>query len=354
MDGAVPLFAARERVTDAVELLVDDVLPGLVSVPDGVAQCIVTSPPYLDARDYGIAPTAWPEVVYRPRFDLDAIEVPASCDVLGAETSLRAYVGHVVLVARALRRVLRPDGTLWLNLAAGYSCGTTAPRRPTTTRGPDVPTSWSSRCSGPRITAGLPAKQRIPAASAVCDALQAEGWWVRNRIIWSKPNAKPDSTRDRCTVAHEELFLLTPRARYYFDRAAISTPAKHPRSRNASRRYGADRADPGDHHGDAIPWQGETAAPRDVWTIPATPYRGAHFATFPRELARRCIAAGSRVGDLVIDPFAGTGTVGEMAQEMGRRALLIEASASSAALLRARVRGGAAYQPTLAAKGGVA
>lgn len=342
------MLARREQLCDGVDLIVADVREGLGIVASGSVQTIVTSPPYLDARDYGLSPSLWPEVVYRPRYDLPPVTASAEVVCLGSERTLIAYVAHLVLVARELRRVLRPDGTLWLNLAAGYSAGTNAPRKPTTTQGPDVPSSWSSRCESARITVGLPAKQRIPAVSAVCDALQADGWWVRNRIVWSKPNAKPDSTRDRCSPAHEDLLLLAPGPRYYFDVDAISTPAKEKRSRNRARRYGEGRDDAGDHHGDSIPWQGDTAKPRDVWTIRAKGYRGAHFATFPDELARRCILAGSRPGDVVLDPFAGSGTVGAVAKTLGRSAVLIEASERYAAdCLRPRVLAAPGYQPTL-------
>lgn len=347
-DGCVHSLPQMEQLCAGVDLIVADVLAGLALVADASVQCVVTSPPYLDARDYGLSPTVWPEVVYRPRFDLPEVTAPADRVCLGAERTLIGYVAHLVLVARALRRVLRSDGTHWLNLGTGYSAGTNAPRKPTTTQGPDVPSSWSSRCESARITAGLPAKQRIPAVSAVCDALQADGWWVRNRVVWHKPNAKPDSTRDRCSPAHEELLLLAPGPRYYFDGAAISTPAKRTSSRNRARRFGDGRDDPGDHHGDSIPWQGDTAKPRDVWTIRAKGYRGAHFATFPDELARRCILAGSRPGDVVLDPFAGSGTVGAVARTLGRKAMLIEASERYAAgCLRPRIAAAPAWQPSL-------
>ena len=326
MSGGVGGTLSGRQICEGVTLFVGHALSVIPSIPRASVQTIVTSPPYLDARDYGLSPSPWPEVVYRPRYDLPEVTAPADRACLGSERTLIGYVAHLVLVARALRWALRPDGTLWLNLAAGYSAGTTSRRKPTTTQGPDVPSSWRSRCESARITVGLPAKQRIPAVSAVCDALQADGWWVRNRVVWHKPNAKPDSARDRCSPAHEELLLLTPGPRYYFDGDAISTLAKYPRSHNRARRYGEGRDDPGDHHGDSIPWEGKRAKPRDVWTIPVKGYRGAHSATFPADLARRCILAGSRPGDLVLDPFAGSGTVGEVARSLGRSAVLVEAS----------------------------
>lgn len=279
-----------------VQVLHGDVLDAVETLATASVHCIVTSPPYLDARDYGLQPRAWPEITYSPRFDLPAVTVGAELACLGSERTLLAYVGHILLVARSLRRVLRGDGTMWLNLGTGFSSGTTAPRRPTTITGREVPTSWSSRCVSARVTGGLPAKQLIPAVSAVCDALQADGWWVRNHIVWAKPNAKPDSTRDRCTASHEELLLLAPGPSYYFDDVAIATSSKEGRSRNRQRRYGGERDDPGDHHGASVPWSGSTARPRDVWTIAVAPFRGAHFAPFPPALAERCILAGTSAG----------------------------------------------------------
>ncbi len=291
------LTPPSEALTDLVRVFTGDVLAVLRGVADETFHCIVTSPPYLDARDYGVVPTAWPTVTYRPRFDLPEVTVPATTCCLGHETSMLAYVGHLVLVARELRRVLRRDGVLWLNLGAGFSSGTTAPRKPTTTEGPHVPASWKGRCHGARVTGGLPAKQLIRAPSAVCDALQADGWFVRNEVAWVKPNAKPDSVRDRMTTAHEVVFVLTREPRYYFDALAIATPARSSRSGNVARVYGPDRGRPSSHQGASIPWAGDTAHPRDVWTIPVGRFTGAHFATFPVELARRCIVAGtSEVG----------------------------------------------------------
>jgi len=292
MNHLAALPGASVPLAPGVLVLLGDVLARLADVTDESVQAIVTSPPYLDARDYGVPPTAWPEVTYRPRFDLPEVTVPAQTCCLGHEPSLLAYVGHLVLIARELRRVLRRDGTLWLNIGAGYSRGTTSPRKPTTIEGPNVPASWKGRCHSARVTGGLPAKQLIPAPSAACDALQAEGWFVRNRIAWTKADAKPDSVPDRCTPAHEPVFLLTREPQYFFDAHAISTPAKHSRSGNVRRRKGAERTAP-TRQSDSVPWAGELAHPRDVWAIPTGRFKGAHFATFPKELARKCVLAGT-------------------------------------------------------------
>lgn len=315
-------------ITERAAVLVGDVLDRLRCLLAASVQCIVTSPPYLDARDYNVAPTAWPAVTYRPRLDLPPVTVEAMTCCLGHEPTLLAYVAHLVVVARELARVLRPDGVLWLNLGAGYSSGTTAPRKPTTTKGPDVTSSWSKRCYGSRVNAGFPAKQLIRAPSAVCDALQADGWYVRNEIAWHKPAPTPSSARDRCTPAHEFLFLLTRAPRYRSHLERIATPVKAGGSRNRQRKHGADRAEPGNHRGSSIPWSGEMAHPRDVWTIDTERFRGDHFATFATELVRRCVLAGSDPGDVVLDPFAGTGTTLAVADHFEREAVGIEAQAT--------------------------
>ncbi len=321
-------------------VLTGDVLARPRDLPSGSVQCVVTSPPYLDGRDYAVAPTAWPEVTYRPRFDLPEVTVPAQVVCLGLEPTLLAYVAHLVLVFRELHRVLRDDGVAWLNLGAGYSSGTTAPRKPTTTQGDHVPATWAGRCHGARVTAGLPAKQLILAPSAVVDALQAEGgarhWTVRDHIAWHKPNATPSSVTDRCTPAWEHLYLLSRSPRYKADLSRLATPAKYTRSGNAERAHGEARDDAGNHRGTSVPWSGETAHPRNVWSIPTEGYRGEHTATFPTELARRCVVAGSDEGDVVLDPFAGTGTAVSVADHLGRVGLGVEAQESAEAELLAR------------------
>lgn len=342
-------------------VLLGDVLARVRDLTVASVQCAVTSPPYLDGREYPVAPTAWPEVVYRPRFDLPEVTVPAGPACLGRERTLVAYVGHLVLVCRELARVLRPDGVAWLNLATGFSSGTTSPRKPTTTQGEDVPSTWRGRKAGAfygaRVTAGLPAKQLIPAPSAVRDALQADGWYVRDHIAWQKTNPTPSSVRDRCTPSWEDLFLLTraPRYRVHLDR--LATPAKYDRSGNAERTHGKGRDDAGNHRGTSIPWQGETAHPRNVWTIPTEGYSGKHTATFPTELARRCVVAGSDPGDVVLDPFAGTGTTVATADCLGRVGVGVEANLDAEAELLERfadVAGRLAVQPPAppAARGG--
>ena len=381
-DGCVPDVVERVRVDSSVHVLVGDCREGLATLPAASVQTIVTSPPYLGLRDYGLDGADWPAASYRPRYDLPPVEVPAMRCVLGAEPSLLVFVAHQVLVARALRRVLRADGTLWLNLGASYATGTTAKRKPTTTQGPDVPRGWSTRCDETRWSPeGLPAKNLIGSPWAVAEALQADGWILRAEIIWRKPNPMPEAVTDRTTVSHEPLFLFSKQGKYFYDREAIAEPLEHPeastsddvaramsrrratateqrqepldarryRSGNVTAKTGAERGRPGDHRKASIPWEDTTGTrnARSVWTIPTAPFRGAHFATFPPELARRCILAGSRPGDTVLDPFGGSGTVGAVAKSTGRLALLCEAQRDYLPLIAQRIAKAPAWQPTL-------
>lgn len=401
-DGCVSMAVERVRVDSAVEVLVGDCREGLATLPASSVQCIVTSPPYLGLRDYGLDGADWPAVSYRPRYDLPPVEVPAMRCVLGAEPSLLAFVAHQVLVARALRRVLRDDGTLWLNLGASYAAGTTAKRPPSGKHAylgdalpllgahRRKPSSWTNRCDEVRWTPeGLPAKNLIPSPWAVAEALQADGWVLRAEVIWRKPNPMPEAVTDRPTVSHEQVFLLSKRGKYFYDRAAIAEPLEHPeastpedfaramsrrratateqrqgpldaeryrqsdrtrRSGNKAAKTGDERGRPGDHRKGSIPWEAPpsgTRNARSVWTIPTQPFKGAHFATFPEEIARRCILAGSRPGDVVLDPFGGSGTVGAVAKTTGRTALLCEAQRAYLPLIAQRVASAPSFQPML-------
>lgn len=296
-----------------------DVLPRLAEA--GLrAQCCVTSPPYWGLRDYGVPATHWPAVEFAPVPGLPPVTVPAWDGCLGLEPEPWAFVGHLVAVFRAVRQAIAKDGVLWLNLGDTYGVGK------------------------PKDLSGIPWR--------VAFALQSDGWCLRQDVIWHKPNPMPESVRDRCTKSHEYLFLLSMGPRYYFDAAAIMEPSTGRASGNrtnkgaaayaagsphhrtkvglvafsdrvlANIRAGAPRPGEQGHAGmppqaDGSPWA--KANRRSVWTIPAEPYRGAHFATFPRALVEPCILAGSRPGDLVLDPFLGSGTTGQVAQSLGRR-----------------------------------
>lgn len=289
---------------------------------DGSVHTVVTSPPYFGLRDYGVA------------------------GQIGLDLTVEAYVSSLVEVFREVRRVLRDDGTVWLNLGDSYAGSgrgigdtKTSNRRNSSSR--DLHDRMvENGVIGRAWTAAPPGfKQKdlmmIPARVAM--ALQADGWYLRQEIIWNKPNAMPTSTKDRPTLSHEKLFLLSKSSRYYYDYDAIAEPAQRKASGNAERKYGESADRPGSHVGRSIPWQGKTRNKRSVWTVPVKPYRGAHFATFPAALIRPCILAGSPEGGLVFDPFAGSGTTGVVAIQAKRNFIGTELNESYCGMARRRI-----------------
>ena len=270
-------------------VLIGDVRQRLAELPDCSVQTCVTSPPYWGLRDYG------------------------HDGQIGLEQTPDEYVAELVDVFREVRRVLADDGTLWLNLGDTY---------------------------GPR-------KQLQGTPWRVALALQADGWCLRQDIIWAKPNPMPESVTDRCTKAHEYVFLLSKSDRYLYDRTAIWSPAA-----TAGGKSGfATTGDAGYQavamgrkpSGNQIPEKAASyvrpdfANKRSVWTIPTKPYAGAHFAVMPEALAEPCILAGSRPGDLVLDPFTGSGTVGVVALRHDRDFIGTELNPEYAALAEARI-----------------
>ena len=287
-----------------------DVLAGLE--PESVQTC-VTSPPYWGLRDYGDGGQEWPPVSYAPMPGLPPLDIPGQTVALGLEPDPWAYVGHLVEVFRAVRRVLRDDGTLWLNLGDSYSV-----------RGQNRSLDYITRTGGntglngrngrtherARIPDGLKAKDLCGIPWRVAYALQADGWYLRSDIIWHKPNPMPEPVTDRPTKAHEYLFLLSKRPRYFYDSDAIREEEDGPNRRS-------------------------------VWTITTRPYSAAHFATFPPDLPERCIKAGTRPGDLVLDPFSGAGTTGMVARRLQRSYIGAEQSEEYAEMSRRRIDGDA-------------
>jgi DNA modification methylase len=310
-------------------LLCGDVRAVLATLPDGSVQTCVTSPPYYGLRDYGVD------------------------GQLGLEATPDAYVAAMVEVFRAVRRVLADDGTLWLNLGDSYGATGGDPYSGFNARyfGKD----WSGKqdqangafpASADRET-GLRPKNLLGIPWRVAFALQADGWYLRSDIIWAKPNPMPESVTDRPTKAHEYVFLLSKAERYYYDAAAIAEPFADERMGNPGgggnyvRRVGATgfRND-SDSLGAGV-WNEDgartTRNARTVWPIATQPYTGAHFATMPEELARRCILAGSRPGDAVLDPFGGSGTTAAVAVGHGRRAVHIDLNPEYIQLARERI-----------------
>ena len=325
----------------------------MAELPAESVHCVVTSPPYWGLRDYGTA--TWDGAT---RLDSQ----------LGHEPTPEAYVAAMVDVFREVRRVLRDDGTLWLNLGDSYASSggerTYGSSDNGTGRGPgtkrhDVPSS------------GLKPKDLVGIPWRVAFALQADGWYLRSDIIWSKPNPMPESVTDRPTKSHEYLFLLAKSARYYFDAEAVRERAESGPSdlrkmaegkdlrasaltnMGLKRSVGGKQLASAEHSAPSTQrrmggfndrWNASEdngSAPvghniRTVWTIATAPYPGAHFATFPPKLVEPCVKAGCPAGGVVLDPFAGTGTVGMVAQQLSRRAVLIDLNAEYLAQCLAR------------------
>jgi len=274
----------------------------LRGVPDGVFACCVTSPPYWGLRDYGH---------------------PGQ---LGLESTPAEYVENLVGVFREVRRTLRDDGTLWLNLGDSYASNPASGGRSESSAFHGSPSADTDHATPARAyvrPAGLKPKDLVGIPWMVAFALRADGWWLRSDIIWAKPNPMPESVTDRPTKSHEYVFLLAKSERYFYDAKAICDPAifagtvkDYTGDQKANSVYPVRQA--------TVP-KGRliTIAPtrnaRTVWTINPEPYVGAHFAAMPRALVTRCVLAGSPIGGAVLDPFFGTGTVGQVAESLGRK-----------------------------------
>lgn len=291
-----------------------DVLPTL---PAGSVHCCVTSPPYFGLRNYGVPPTEWPEI----RFSILGFEVviPAMTCCLGLENTPMEFVGHIVHVFRDVKRVLRDDGTLWLNIGDSYSFGKV---KMPLDRNRTVGDLHFNQDQSVKRGKGVKTKDLIGIPAMIAFALRDDGWYWRQDIIWHKNNPMPESITDRCTRAHEYLLLFSKKKRYFFDYVAIQTPCKTPqddvrrkmaqrednkshpdklrngirKSGNKERKTGSERMCPegtGSNVCSSVPWEGAMANKRSVWTIPTRPFMGAHFATFPEMLPVDCIKAGT-------------------------------------------------------------
>ena len=352
-----------------VELLLGDCLETLKTLPDCSVQTCVTSPPYWGLRDYNIE------------------------GQMGVEATPQEYVDNLVMVFQEVKRILRDDGTLWLNLGDSYA-------------GSGGAGEWSRRKAGKQDYAGprgnnvnrvvkskriergsgrwgggnLPAigdikpKDLVGIPWLVAFALRADGWWLRSDIIWAKPNPMPESVTDRPTKSHEYIFLLTKSARYYYDAEAIAEPVtqssidriNQPNLENQigstrvpgktngnmkavlSKNLMADGQQPNSFHIARANGEKDIIYParnkRSVWTVTTKPYREAHFATFPPDLIEPCILAGSRPGDTVLDPFNGSGTTGEVSIKHRRNYIGLELKPDYIELTKKRL---AKVQPVL-------
>lgn len=303
-----------------VQVLHGDSLTILRTLPEESVQCVVTSPPYWGLRDYGVS------------------------GQLGLEATPDEYVAKLVAVFREVRRVLRDDGTLWLNLGDSYSGYHGNSRVPDD----EAPSNKPGYVENMRATSvgigGLKPKDLVGIPWRVAFALQADGWWLRSDIIWHKPNPMPESVTDRPTKAHEYVFLLAKSERYFYDHAAVRQADKGQDVRRTVLD-GQPSLEPSGglkapHRGlrTQAGRNGLGANLRSVWSLTTEPYPEAHFATFPRKLAARCIKAGSRPDDTVLDPFAGSGTTLHVAKELGRHAIGIELNEKYLPLIHRRLR----------------
>ena len=279
-------------------------------------QCCVTSPPYFGLRDYGVD------------------------GQIGLEPTPDDYVAEMVAVFREVRRVLRDDGVLWLNLGDSYAGHNIGAFRP----GNESKNQGASNKNGVGYVDGCKPKDLIGIPWMVAFALRADGWFLRSDCIWAKPNPMPESVTDRPTKAHEYVFLLTKSARYFWDADAVKEPSITNDPRRPYTSEGAWQMD-----GRSVekrksgqvrdnPAEASTRNLRTVWTIATQPYSGSHFATMPPALAERCIKAGSAPGDTILDPFSGAGTTALVADRLGRNAIGIELNPDYAAMGSDRVR----------------
>jgi len=380
------VLAARARGAPPIDLHLSstaniihgNTLAVLAGMAAGSVHCVVTSPPYWGLRDYGFE------------------------GQIGLEPTPEEFVAKLVAVFREIRRVLRADGTCWINMGDCYATGAGkvgncpgggergARWRGDVDRVRDAKRGYRGSRNGHEgkhgygeggggvgpITqpnrmpiVGLKPKDLVGIPWRLAFALQADGWWLRQDIIWSKPGVMPESVRDRCTKSHEYIFLLSKSRRYYFDADAISEPAATaadaPRNRwdreegvppgrtaqkrvgrsgNKERKPSSARGVP--THGESgtngavagsVPWEGDRRNKRSVWTVATVPSAEDHFASYPPKLIEPCILAGCPVGGVVLDPFAGTGTTLAVAIKHGRRAIGIDGSAKYVAIAKRRV-----------------
>lgn len=290
-----------------------DALQVLKTLLDEIVDCVITSPPYWGLRDYGVEKQ------------------------LGLEKTPEEYVANLVKVFQEVKRVLKKEGTVWLNLGDSYA--NTKVGNTETKKNPKVVTDTFKK----ELPPGLKPKDLVGIPWRVAFALQADGWYLRQDIIWAKPNPMPESVIDRCTKSHEYIFLLAKSPKYYFDNEAIkekaSTPAGDPRNKR-TKRNGEDVVTTKKRGYDT---QAGTPEPgkrnkRSVWTVTTKPFKEAHFATFPEDLIVPMVKAGCPEGGVVLDPFMGSGTTVLVAQKLKRDWLGIELNPEYIKIAKKRLR----------------
>lgn len=273
-----------------------DCLEKLRELPDETFQTCITSPPYWGLRDYGAE------------------------GQIGLEPTPEEYASRLADVFDEVRRVLRPDGTLWLNIGDTYcSTGGRTSHGAGSQRKGRSNLQEQNRVKGAKRSGDLKHKDLVGTPWMVAFELRRRGWWLRQEIVWHKPNPMPESVVDRCTAAHEKVFLLAKSPDYFFDIEANREPAQSPAGQ--VKRFGGNKWPEGDYEGtpqhrhgheqwNRIITTSDTRNRRNVWTMPTGNYREAHFATYPVELAEHCLLPSTEVGDQVLDPFSGAATTG--------------------------------------------
>jgi len=310
-------------------ILVGDCIEMMRTLPDESVHTCVTSPPYFGLRDYGVD------------------------GQLGLEASPLEFIAQLVEVFREVRRVLRPDGTVWVNMGDSYAGSWGAQGRPqgngqmagrsvVSARQINNHPSFETKTGVRGREMGLKPKDLMGIPWRLAFALQDDGWYLRQDIIWQKPNPMPESIRDRCTRSHEYLFLLSKQRHYYFDQAAIAEKALEPHGPGniaPAESLPGERATQNSNLRGSLHKVGPRVQrnKRSVWKVSTQRFKGAHFATFPPELIRPCILASAPRGGVVLDPFGGAGTTSLVSMQEGRRSVICELNPEYAALARSRI-----------------
>lgn len=301
-----------------VNIINGDVREVLPTLPENHFDCIVTSPPYWGLRDYGVERQ------------------------IGLEPTLQEYLDTMVGVCRELRRVLKPEGTFWLNIGDSYAASGRGGGGGSFQNG-DVGKKVSSNNQRRKAAVGFKPKDLCMVPNRLAIALQEDGWYVRSEIIWHKPNPMPESVRDRPTSAHEKVWLLTKSEKYYYDADAIKEKSTGQTGAAADfKRTTKDHVIPNQTVSQHRLERKNTVDNglknvRNVWSISPKPFKGAHFATMPPELAERCIKAGCPKDGLVLDPFGGSGTTGFVSNNLGLNATLIELNSNYVTIANNRI-----------------
>jgi len=280
-----------------IKVYVGNVLDRLKDIPEKSINTVITSPPYWGLRDYGEG------------------------DQLGLEETPEEFAENLVKVFREVKRVLRDDGTVWLNLGDSYSSGGR-----TTTTNQSLRGDKNYGVTRPKPNKNIKPKDLIGIPWRVAFALQQDGWYLRQDIIWHKPNPMPESVKDRCTKAHEYIFLLSKNVKYYFDNEAIKEDAKYPQGPNSPKNIKKGVGNFGMDTREGLSKIGALSKKnkRSVWTVTTKPFKDAHFATYPKDLIEPCILAGCPENGTVLDPFGGSGTTCIVSEENKRNSIMVE------------------------------